>query len=248
MVIRALERWYQENGLDPWNFQCSFLSDCKRDQEDFTIARPPMIGQFYEEGSLPRLVVLSSDPGSGDPLSDIRGFTLSGPDPGPFRKKSHWSETLELVYAIQVRFDSSLDMSDASASFLHERAVKCCENNRDSREASDRLFLNCRDYVAAEIPILLPDIIVTQGNRATNAVERAGLHGDQKWSMCDCDGHGCKFRVLTLPSGKLVLWLFTYHPTSRYQYYPTQRDGYFACYPVLAEEFVKGPEKFWGRK
>lgn len=247
MLNEELYRWYRINRLDPWDFRCPYLQDCKRDNENFTTARPPLIGRRYADGSLPRLLVLSSDPGTGDPLPVNQEFSLSGRDTTEYPSKRHWSETLEIVYSIQKKFDSTLTLADASACFLHERAVKCCENNHGSREASQRLFNNCRNYIVGELPILKPDLIITQGKRASWAVKGARFHEDSSWSKCGHEEHDCRFRILTIPVHGPTLWIFTYHPTSLHKYYQANRDGYFSCYPSLALEFIENKEKFIAR-
>lgn len=244
MINEELYNWYKRAGLDPWNFHCPLVSDCRRGRDDFTTARPPLIGERYADGSLPRLAVISSDPGKGDPLPTKHGFRRSGSNPRKHSPRKHWNQTLELVEAIQVTFDADVKLADAPACFVHERAVKCCENNPAGREANNRLFRNCRDYVGAELPVIAPDIVVTQGNRAAWAVARAGFHDAAPWSTCSHEAHDCRFRILSLPNDRLVLWLFTYHPTSRPQYYPKYRDGYFSCYPRLAGEFVEDRPAF----
>lgn len=244
MFAGKVYRWYQEKGLDPWDFRCPFYPKCSHGNTNFTKARPPLIGRRYAEGTLPRLLVVSSDPGSDDGLPDQpeSPFTLSGPDPQKYPQWRHWNQTLELVWKIQRRFDPQLTKADATACFLHERAVKCCANNPKRREASKVMFNNCHGYISDELPVLVPDIVVTQGNRPKEAVGRARFHSDKR--KCGYEGHKCTYWVLTIPGHGLVLWLHTYHPASFANYYRRHHKGYFSCYPELADRFIKDREAF----
>jgi hypothetical protein len=246
MINRDIYNWYKNAGLSPWEFNCPHEPECSKGVAEFTSARPPLIGQKYAINQVPRLLIISSDPGKGDSLPSSLGFQLSGPDKkaGCYRQKNHWRETLEIVFAIQRRFDPNLTFEEANACFAHERAVKCCENNPRSREAKKLLFKNCHKYLADELPLFQPDIILTQGIRAYIAVSHTKFKTQISWQPCGQKEHYCHFCVLNVFSDQLSLWIHTYHPTSPKKYYQKYRDGYFNCYPSLAEKFMKNRATF----
>ncbi|BBO85949.1 hypothetical protein DSCO28_65150 [Desulfosarcina ovata subsp. sediminis] len=105
------------------------------------------------------------------------------------------------------------------------------------------MFKNCFGYLAGEVEIFQPQIIITQGGRARVALEKAKFPKLINIKNCLESNHKCTFTVINV-SEKPVLVFYTYHPTSRAQYYPKYRDGYFSCFPKLAKDFVNSPSKF----
>jgi uracil-DNA glycosylase len=86
-------------------------------------------------------------------------------------------------------------------------SAKCSVNNPGNKQAHDRLFNNCREYIPGEIEALRPDIIVSQGGLAGKAIDKSPF---QKISMGEEECY-CEKRVV---SGRLVLRLHTYHANS----------------------------------
>ncbi|PYQ74283.1 MAG: hypothetical protein DMG01_21090 [Acidobacteria bacterium] len=45
--------------------------------------------------------------------------------------------------------------------FAHMNSAKCCQNNPRNAQAAAVLFENCRPFIAKELELLQPDIIVS---------------------------------------------------------------------------------------
>ena len=90
--------------------------------------------------------------------------------------------------------------------FAHANAVKCSIGRLGNRQAPSQMYKNCTKFLNGELPILKPDIIVTQGDRAADVV-----FGD------------CKERVIAKNVGeKRVLCIRTYHPSNYRRFW---KDG-----------------------
>ena len=244
MTTDEVYQWYRENELDPWDFHCPHLPECSAEASDdeFVTATPPTIGERYEEGTIPRLLVISSEAASDNGLPQKGdGFTTSGIDPRAHDHPGgkHWSETYRIVLEIQRTFDPELSLEQARCCFAHERAVKCTASKDDSSESSDTLFQNCRGFIPDQLTVYRPDIILTQGRRAQWAVRGGDYLSMDDWRSCGREGHDCEYRVIKVSDELQPLWIRTYHPTSRPQYYPNYRDGYFECYPEVVADHLE---------
>jgi uracil-DNA glycosylase len=78
-------------------------------------------------------------------------------------------------------------------------------NNPQRKKAEKILFKNCRIYLKDEIRILNPDILITQGNEAKQAIN-ASL--DVVIKTYD------EFSSIIRLNGDEVFWLHTYHPNN----------------------------------
>jgi hypothetical protein len=96
--------------------------------------------------------------------------------------------------------------------FAHTNSAKCSENNTGKTQAHSRLFKNCRQYMAGELAILAPDIIVTQGGQARNAVGHALDEESLVRQVASrASSKAYAYKILEI-DGRQVLWFHTYHP------------------------------------
>ena len=76
-------------------------------------------------------------------------------------------------------------------------------NNEGRKKAPKHLFRNCKRYLSGELKVLDPDILVTQGDEAKDAIQ--AIH---KGIVKRID----KFASIITINGKQVFWLHSYHP------------------------------------
>ncbi|MDD2297747.1 MAG: uracil-DNA glycosylase family protein [Sphaerochaetaceae bacterium] len=175
----------------------------------FTGPKSAYVSAGYERGELPRLLFLSLDSGSAEREPDKRlpeavrrqeeidCAVLSLP------KGLHWYRTHELAWYVLRKFKPNLLLDQAKHYFAHANSAKCCMNNKHNSKAASILFKNCRRYLAGEIAILRPAIVVTQGSEAKDAMSRLV----RKISP----GIDDFASIVELEWGP-VFWLHTYHP------------------------------------
>ena len=208
-LLSDLHRYYEVQGILATHFTCPYKDECSRNSPDFTGPKAAYVGREYEsahKARLPRLLFVSLDSGDAKPDAAnrlpeaVRAQTIAF---GVRNRTRHWYRTHELAACI---FNSILGTSmtpeQAQPYFAHTNSAKCCENRSGRGSAHERLFTNCRRYLRGELEVLRPDVIVTQGKFAKDAV----------CASVDCpprEVHDINHLRL---AGREVLWLPTYHP------------------------------------
>ncbi len=212
-LISKLDAYYKRQGIHPLDFSCVHHASCSANCKNFTEARASLVG--YRYGKPIRVVVLSLDPGSG--WADPRERTFEGVaarvaanDPDRLPKHKHWYRTHETVAAVLSYFsDERLAPRDAAGRFAHVNAAKCSHNLPNSKQAPARLFKNCRGFLEAELALLEPDIVITQGRSAARVV--APWKKRSRWkNVLEIDGH-CFY------------WMELVHPTAHGGAYGQER-------------------------
>jgi hypothetical protein len=179
----------------------------------FTGPKETFVGPEYAASGLPRLVFLSLDSGSArtDPamrtMEAVRRRELAR-DVQQLPKNKHWYLTHELALTLLKPFDTSLSIEGVSRHFAHVNSAKCCQNKPEHAKADRVLFKNCREYIGNEIGILHPDILVTQGKQARQAVEHVTGVGAAPEVTDEVCGH----RIIQTAAGHRTIWFATYHP------------------------------------
>lgn len=209
-LLNQLETYYKNNGILSTSFTCTSKIDCKGDCDSFTGPKSAFVGKKYESSELPRLLFLSLDSGSGDPVAENR-LPISvmrkemNRDLSSLHKHKHWYRTHELAWHILKAFDSELKIECVKNYFAHANSAKCCMNKKQRKKADKILFRNCRKYLQGELQILNPAIIVTQGAEAKKAIEYIT---DNIVIRVD------DFASVIKMNGRDVFWLHTYHPNN----------------------------------
>ena len=236
-LIRDLRKYYgREKILSiPIPFRCPHFPECSDGMavtqagaadalNSFTPAKSAFVGERYEgagEWGIPRLLFVSSDPGSvtykngpnytapenRTPASvrRLRSIT-SAEEVKPYRK--HWRATHVLACKIFQKFGQDISpLQNATPYFAHANAAKCCTNKPKKKETKRTLFKNCRKYLRGEIEVLAPDIIVTQGTKAGRGV-RFSFRDSEMEKVC------LRAWIFSLKSGKRVFWWETHHASS----------------------------------
>lgn len=217
-IAARVKQWYADNQISPTDFHCKHAEACKAACEKngspgFTESREPCIGEQYEhcDGAFPRLLFISLDAGGIDKdekLPEGRTVTKLRTREENIKnlpKNRHWYLTHEMAWKIMKKFKPDLELEDTPAYFAHTNAAKCCANKENSQQAPHEMFQNCQEYLRGEIEVLNPDIIITQGNEARDAMAN---HYGSCGQLPSWSGGGCKISV----NGHEALWLHTYHP------------------------------------
>jgi len=234
-MLERLEKFYKRNGILSTSFTCKHKDDCKGDCDTFTGPKSAFVSSGYVENKLPRLLFLSLDSGSGDPDENnrlpaaVRQQEEIDRDIRPLHKGKHWYRTHELAWYILKRFRPELKIEEAKGFFSHANSAKCCMNNKHKRKASGKLFENCRGYLKGELDILAPQLLVTQGHEAKQAI---ALLAEKTIDEID------EFSSVIALSGNPVFWLHTYHP--RNGRFNTQRNFCKKTGVALGWEFYSG--------
>jgi len=219
-MLEHLETYYRSEGILAKNFKCPHKQECSGTSKTFTGPKSALVSKGYERGDLPRLLFLSLDSGSGNEPAEAklpRAVRQRGENTDVSRlpKHKHWYRTHEIAWYILREFDSSLEIEQINRYFAHANSAKCCQNKPSRAQADAILFRNCRRYLAGEIRVLRPDIIVTQGDWAKLGVK--AIAEDKERIGADNFASTIRF------DGRVRFWLHTYHPAA-YGKFNAQRD------------------------
>jgi len=220
----ALNSYYQEQGIYPLTFACPHAAICRACAypNPMTECRMTHVGSLYGK-QYPRIVVVSLDPPSGlPPEAENRTIEAEGkrieslvPDPN----NVHWIATNIIVKDILRLWGypskpneatigqsySGRDKPIVSMYFAHVNAAKCSMNRKGKKQAPAQVHARCSgSYLAGELAILQPQIIISQGVRANKAV------GEACENPLEPPHH--LVAVNTLPIGDGALWLAMHHP------------------------------------
>lgn len=242
-MLNRLECFYRAQGILATTFTCSSEAACSKGCKDtFNGPKSAAVSTGYEAGDLPRLLFISQDrcpnvlhPDKRLPLA-VRE-RMENENVCDLQRNRHWYLTHELAWYILRQFDDELELKKVNHYFAHTNAAKCCQNKPDRSQTDAILFANCQRYLAGEISVLRPDIIVTQGYRA-----RDGL----KPILEDIQAVD-EFAYTACLDDRLIFWLHTYHPSpfNRWRFYPqrgydrdTDRCEGWQRYAVQIREYV----------
>ena len=238
---RAVEAFYRAKGIWPTDFHCPHFAVCSAGESRFTVAKASFIGPEYERGTVPRLLFLSLDSGDGsrDPnrhtLEAVRQTELQT-NVRKLVKTQHWYLTHQLACELLRHFDPKLKVWNTTPYFAHVNTAKCSVNNPHRREAPARLPAHCRAFLVGELPLLMPDILVTQGAKARDAVRdqfRVTHMHEQRIDRATT-GWGIVHGV----NSRGTLWLSTLHP-SAYRWFWTEQKAHWPIYAQKVREFVE---------
>ena len=244
-MISQLRKYYRSKGILPQDFHCKHYKDCKRGNPNFTKAKASFIGTEYEKATLPRLLIISLDPGNSPKLKkkrSIRGVrkTNENMDVSSLPKNRHWYRTHETAWILLHKifkdtYGKEINVEDITPYFAHLNTCKCCVHNPGHKQANVRLFKNCREYIPREVEILNPDIIVTQGKLASKSIE------DEfevvKPSRGDIKDYPCTYEVLRI-NWKKVFVFHTHHPSNYGTFYNQKKNCFGKFANVIRNEYT----------
>ncbi|MDP3297849.1 MAG: uracil-DNA glycosylase family protein [Thermodesulfovibrionia bacterium] len=238
-IIKTIEKYYKKSGIHSLKFTCPHKSECSLNSPNFTGPRSAFVPDQYTNSD-PRIAFLSLDPGESDPdpkkrtPEAMRRQEQKDCIVEKLPKNLHWYEThywTQQIYSAISSNDISLEKTHNY--FCHLNSVKCCQNKPNNKEADNTLFINCRKYLLQELRIVAPQILITQGNQARNAVNEIFKSTDALYP-----------NVYLITSPIKFLWVRTYHPSSR-GYYHTQKKDLDNIISVLKKNITRIAPKRW---
>ena len=248
-MLRELNAFYESHGISPVGFSCPSRTMCSANSPRFTSAKASHVGPSYADGELPRLLFLSLDSGSADPdprqrtAEAVRRQNLAM-DVAGLPKNKHWYRTHELALALLRQFKADLRVADTRLYFAHVNSAKCCQNKDHRRQADRTLFENCRRFIPGELRVLSPDIVVTQGGPAKDAILRSFVVQQHCVEAVEQDRYknDAHYEVgfIEVEPTKTSLWLHTYHP-GNYGHFNSQRRYCWPLYADLVGRFWRCP-------
>lgn len=204
-LLTALSQFYRSKGIHPLDFRCPNRSSCAQGAVKFTEARSALVGTRY--GDPVRIVILSLDPGLGWPDPNQRtleGYRKSHSETRIERlpKNRHWYRTIATVAELISSLGFQRSPEEAFHCFAHVNAAKCTLNLPRNRQAPQHLFDNCRGFLAEELALLEPDVVVTQGRKSADALATLRNPADPNPSLLRFGSHD-------------LYWIQLAHPTAR---------------------------------
>lgn len=221
-------------------------------------------GANADGARVPRLLFVSLDPGGnlGENGEDnpeartmkaVKNFVVVNKINDPIVDKklnahnrhwyqTHWIAAQVLAPFLKFNVDGGIKgaLEDVRPCFAHCRAVRCSQNKKNNAMVDKLLFNNCNEFLRDEIRILSPDILISQGRYAADAIvkafkkERALIDPKyEEWVPLDQK----YYEEWKKPDDGKILWIPIYHP--RYgRYFTVNQLGFIAegCYRKKIEE------------
>ncbi len=245
-ILKTLQSYYEEQKIAAHGFDCPHRDECSTESPGFTEAKASYVGPLYgETAKLPRLLFLSLDSGSADEEPENR--TLEGVrkwnvecDVERLPRNRHWYRTHELAQRLFAPFRPGISVADTRLFFAHVNSAKCCQNNPGRAQANPTLFKNCCAFIPEELKILEPEIIVTQGKWAKEAICEGFEIQEHTCKLLDVNGYRnpalYETGEIEIGSETRALWISTYHPAA-FGYFNPQRKQCWDCYAAAVKEF-----------
>lgn len=204
----------------------------------------PGNGELDDRGQLIRL-----NPEERTPAG-VREQTMAGlEESGVKGEWTHWYWTHMLALQILSKFHTDLkeircglrDWKGVSKQargklravtplIAHVNVTKCSIGQ--TAQAPQGLYLNCRAILSAELPILKPDVIVTQGKKAAEAL------GWMLHTPCPGPGRWTQIKLGSETAGSDdVLWIQTTHP--RHPRFFTEGGPGWKHYVDVVSDFMR---------
>ena len=244
-MLAELQTYYRQYGILAEGFHCPHFPDCSRSSlSSFTTAKETFVSSGYEAHTLPRILFLSLDSGSAShipaekTLASVRKQEEIECNVLALPRNKHWFRTHELAYTLLRNFSPSLALEDAKQYFAHANSAKCCQNNPQRAQANAVLFDNCRAFIPGEIAILAPDVLITQGAYARQAVEDAFPLINLSQTFPGWSALPEEIMALSI-GGRPVIWIHTYHPRNPNS--KQNRDNYPIYEKIVCEFITKRP-------
>jgi hypothetical protein len=118
--------------------------------------------------------------------------------------------------------------------FAHTNSAKCKDAGQGTAQGRTLLFKNCRGFIAPEVQILQPDILVTQGSLARDAVESA-FPVSRRVACPSNNTYG--YELLSIDN-RTVLKFTMAHPKARGGLYQREKREAYPWYVDTAHRFM----------
>ena len=231
-VMKQLTEYYLKQGIHPNEFRCQHQDFCKQFayQGQMIEAKMSLVGSLFGV-RYPKIVVVSLDPpDQGDKFllperrtteyiakfTETENYTVNRPNP-------HWAMTQIIVCdilryygypsksgAAEVKESySGRHIDNVTPYFAHVNVAKCSMRDPNKRQAAREVHNTCSQaYLAQELAILQPDILISQG-KTTNDILGLLLIGKPVMKA----NLPVTYQINLV--GKPVLWMPMRHPTQQ---------------------------------
>src|ERR1051326_6816173 len=180
----SISELYLRNGITPCeqmeDFSCAYRSKCSskppRPELVFHTGTWPYVGALYGnarvQGNPVRILFVAMERGGKFTPAEEKTFADTQYD---FRYSAEQSQNPHMggVSQLMKALVDNEDKKKSSILFALTNAVKCVwgTNSMDS-DSTDIMIQNCADHLQAEIAVLKPHLIITQGVHPTNTIRR----------------------------------------------------------------------------
>ncbi len=248
-MLDDLRAYYASKGIAAEGFDCPHgranTRSCRSISQDFVSAREAFVGSEYEKGTLPRVLFVSLDASSDSPGRSPSQRTLEAmryseerecyPDGLP--KNLHWYRTHEFAYGLLASSAKAKRVEpflfrDIHKYFAHTNSAKCKDAARATEQGPPLVFDNCRSFIAPEIEVLQPDVLVTQGKWGHLSVDDQ-FQVDRSVSWSTRPEYNCEILQV---GGRHVLRFRLYHPRAFGRFNKQRREAY-KWYCAVAQAF-----------
>lgn len=253
VLLEELRAFYQREGISAEGFACPMASSCMSAAVDFIPAREAFVGSEYEKGTLPRVLFVSLDPAKDLSGRNPANRTLTfmrqseegakGCDPTRLPKGDHWYQTHLFAHDLlnEVSIQKGLGpipFAQIHRHFAHTNSAKCKDAAQGTAQGRALLFRNCRRFIAPEVRTLKPEILVTQGSMARDAIK--GQFPVIRSGRCSTNDN--YYYSLVSMDDRLVLSLAMAHPKARGGLYQIEKREAYSWYLDVAHRFMlEGP-------
>lgn len=244
-MINTLKKYYSEIGILSTDFHCKYYDECIMGSKGLITGKSAFIGSEYEKHSVPRVLFVSLDPGSDQSFETPQKRTPEGvrqveehQNWQQFNPLLHWYATHKLAFLIAQVFVPSFTLNDASLLFAHTNSAKCCYKKENHDMSGAILYRNCRNFLVRELSVLDPDIVISQGQKAQDAVafSCADLSGQREYQAI-ISLHE-RIHVISI-NNKPVLFIQSVYPSWRNDRTRKQEKELYPIYLTAVKSFVK---------
>ena len=179
-----LRRLYDGREIGVSNFACCHLRSCRaaarEKNRELCLGAEAHVGSKY--GTPIRLVVVSLDTGGrprakGKDLaarrSEVQKVISSKTNP-------HMKGTLQILKQLYGVHEEKRE-GDILRRFAMINSAKCSGRDANMNTVPNKLYNNCREHGRAELSVLDPQLIITQGALARNMLELQDISEEEMW-------------------------------------------------------------------
>jgi hypothetical protein len=171
--VKSLKEYYKKQKISVNAFDCKYKDKCKD-----SVCRGSEAHVWTNYGEPFKVLIASLDRGKGAESIENRTKEIEGLKVlNPHMKGT--LETLKVIHFFGVKVQEDVELFRY---FAMINTAKCCIG-RNMNQAPWQFFDNCKEYTKAEVEILAPDIIITQGENAAKVFELLypELKNKDKW-------------------------------------------------------------------
>lgn len=247
-MIQELQAFYETQGIASVGFRCRHTRSCSRGWKCSARGKAAFVSGGYEQHTAPRVLFVTSTP-EIDPAYEkpedrtalrVREIEESLRDFAALPESPHaltWCQTQGTArHLLQPFLGETLSEDQARRYFALTYSGKCTPSREDQPEPDEQFFRNCREYVGREIEILAPEIVVSLGKWAMEAV---GVSFTQiAWPTSLPPWERFTEAGLIRIRGRVALWIRAAHPRYAKGFNPWLRKIQTPEYADLLQRFI----------